>query len=365
MNILIITKHLNPGGISSYVFSLGKGLKQNGHKVIVASSGGMLEDNLRESGITHIKINLDTKSELSPKILFAVVKLLPVARENNIQIIHAQTRVASIVAFWISKLSQVPFTTTCHGFFKPRLFRRIFPCWGKKAIAVSEAVCEHLIHDFKLKKEDIELIYNGISSEDSCQFSLQEKMKFKDEFGLFCGPFVGCVARLSSVKGHKYLIEAFKSVLMDFPSVQLMLVGEGKIKPDLIAQIKKLGIEKSIVFIPSQLNTSLVLSLMDIFVMPSIQEGLGLAIMEAMAAGKAIVATNVGGIKNLIKNNETGILVASSDSRALADAIIDLLKDSSKAKALGTCAQDFIKREFTLEKMISKTEALYKSLLNQ
>ncbi|MDP2939241.1 MAG: glycosyltransferase family 4 protein [Candidatus Omnitrophota bacterium] len=364
MNILIIAKHLQPGGISSYVVSLAKGLRERGHNIFVASSGGMLEGLLKESSIELINLDLDTKSELSPKVLFAIKKLLLIVKEKNIQIIHAQTRVTSIIAYWLSKLSHIPYLTTCHGFFRPHFFRRLFPFWGKKTIAISDAVYAHLLQDFKLKKYSLELIYNGVCVKDASKFSLEEKRKFKDKFGLFCGPFVGCVARLSDVKGHKFLIDAFKIVLKDFPSAVLILVGDGRIKPDLIAQTKELGIEKRVVFIPSQLDTSLVLSLMDVFVMPSIQEGLGLAIMEAMAVGLPIVATDVGGIKNLIKDNESGILVSACDSRALAEAIILLLKDKNMAKALALKAHDFIQREFPLEKMLNKTEALYNSLLN-
>ncbi len=363
MNILIIAKHLEPGGITSYVVSLSKGLKKKGHNVIVVSSGGMLENVLKESAVDTPKVDLNTKSEISPKVLFAVKKLSSIAKEKNIQIIHAQTRVASIIAWWVAKSSKIPFVTTCHGFFKPRFFRRIFPCWGKKVIAISEAVYLHLIKDFKLKKENIELIYNGLDIESQLQNSLEAQKELKNKFGIGTGPVIGCVARLSEVKGHKFLIEAFKKVVREFPSAQLILVGEGRIKPELVSLAKTLSIEKNVIFIPSVLDTSLVLSIMDIFVMASVQEGLGLAIMEAMASGIPVIATEVGGIKNLIKNNETGILVHASDAGALADAVITLLRDRNRAKALASSAQDFIRKEFSLDKMVNKTEALYASLL--
>jgi glycosyltransferase involved in cell wall biosynthesis len=364
MNILIIAKHLEPGGISSYVISLSRGLIKKGHNCFVVSSGGVLEGLLQECGAVSIKVDLDTKSELSPKVFSAIRKLSLFVKEKDIQIIHAQTRVASIIAWRLSRLNNVPFISTCHGFFRPRLFRKIFPCWGKKTIAISEEVFKHLINDFRLKKENIELIYNGLDMKNISKHSLEAQQEFKNKFNIGVGPVVGCVARLSEVKGHKFLIESFKTVLKEFPHAQLILVGEGRIKPDLAALAVKLGVAENVIFIPSVLETSLALSVMDIFVMPSIQEGLGLAIMEAMANGIPVVATNVGGIRNLIKNNETGILVSSGDSKALADGIISLLKNKEKANMLSFNAQDFVQREFSLEKMVNKTEALYKSLLN-
>lgn len=365
MNILIIAKHLEPGGISSYVISLAKSLKQKHHNIIVASSGGILQGLLKENNIEFVNLDLNTKSELSPKILFALKKLSPIVKAKDIQIIHAQTRVTSIIAFWLAKLNHIPYLMTCHGFFKPHFFRRTFPFWGKKVIAISDAVYAHLINDFKLRKENIELIYNGLEIKKNIQQSQAEKEAFKTKFGLNSKPIVGCVARLSEVKGHKFLIQAFKIVLTEFPSLQLLLVGEGKIKRELSALAKDLAIEKNVIFIPNVVDTSLVLSIMEIFVMPSLQEGLGLAIMEAMAQALPIVATNVGGIRDLIKDNQTGILVSPRDSQGLAYAIITLLKDKPKAQALGKAAQDFIQREFSLEKMVDKTEALYNLLLKE
>ncbi len=364
MNILIIAKHLQPGGISSYVVSLAKGLRQRGHHIFVASSGGILEGCLSSAGVEVINLDLDTKSEISPKILLAVSRLLPMVKAENIQIIHAQTRVAGVISFWLAKLNRTAYLTTCHGFFRPHFFRRIFPFWGKKTIAISDAVYEHLIKDFKLKKENIELIYNGLEVKQPVKNS-ETRQEFKNKFGLGQGPVIGCVARLSQVKGHKILLEAFKTVRQEFPSAKLLLVGEGGIKPDLTVQARRLGIDTEVIFVPNQLDTSLVLSVMDVFVMASIQEGLGLAIMEAMAFGLPVVATSVGGIKNLISDNQTGLLVEAGDSGALANAVISLLKDSDRAKALAFSAQECILNNFSLDKMLDKTEALYNSLVIQ
>jgi glycosyltransferase involved in cell wall biosynthesis len=119
----------------------------------------------------------------------------------------------------------------------------------------------------------------------------------------------------------------------------------------------------SIIFIPEAKNTKDVLAAMDIFVMPSLQEGLGLALMEAMAQGVAVVGSAVGGIKTLIQDKENGLLVAPADAAALAQAIIALLKDSRLRRTLGSRAREFIIANFSKEEMADKTEMVYQQSL--
>ena len=138
MNILQLSTHLDIGGIGSYVVRTAGCLARKGHKVVVVSSGGSMAGELSGQGITHIKLNIRTKSELSPKLLFVLPRLLSIIRENNIQVIHAHTRVTQVLGCIASRLSGIPYVATCHGFFKLRASRRVFKCWGDKTIAISD-----------------------------------------------------------------------------------------------------------------------------------------------------------------------------------------------------------------------------------
>ena len=162
MNILYLTNHLNIGGISSYVLTLAAGIKKRGHNVYIASSGGQLLSSFITEGIIYIPIPIKTKSEASYKLLISKFKLLKYIKEKNIEIIHANTRVTQVLSFLIQRYCGRPYVSTCHGFFKKRFFRRIFPCWGNRVIAISESVKEHLIRDFQVKEEDVVVIHNGI-----------------------------------------------------------------------------------------------------------------------------------------------------------------------------------------------------------
>lgn len=364
MNILYLTNHLNVGGITNYILTLTKGMKEKGHCIYLASSGGELLYKFLENKITYIPISIKTKQDISPKILASMFKLLKVVKENYIDIVHSHSRTTQILGCLLSRRTGIKHVSTCHGFFKTRIFRKMFPCWGSKVIAISDAVKEHLMQDFNLDEHNIRVIHNGVDIAKSKLQNLECRIEIKNKLGLGDGPLVGIVARLSDVKGHSFLIQAMKIVLEKIPSAQLLIVGEGKEKEKLIALTQRLGIEKSVFFIPVVTDTQRMLSLMDLFVMPSLKEGLGLALMEAMGMGLPVIGSDVGGIKNLIKDGYNGLLVKPKDTQALALTILELLQDSKMRQVLGNQAHIFIKENFSSEKMISQTEKVYKECLN-
>lgn len=364
MNILYLSNHLNVGGITSYILSLAKGLKSRGCNVYVASSPGDCLSRFIQEGINYIPIPIKTKSEVDLKVLFSFFKLLKYIKEKNIDIIHVNTRVTQVLGCLLHRATGKPYISTCHGFFKPKFSRWLFPCWGERVIAISQQVSEHLRGDFKVDAAKIRLIHSGIDLNRFPAHDSNAKLAAKEKFGLLGSKVVGIIARLSDVKGHTYLIEAMKKVLEKISNAKLLIIGEGKEKKTLVDLSKSLGIEKSILFLPSFNDTLQGLAAMDVFVMPSLKEGLGLSLMEAMAYGLAVVGSNIGGIKTLIQNGENGLLVEPADSDALSRAISELLQDTLKAKALGEKARIFIHKNFSLEGMILRTEEVYLECLN-
>jgi glycosyltransferase involved in cell wall biosynthesis len=357
MNILLIANHLNVGGISSYLFTLATGLKQKGHQVYLASSGGELENKFNAAGITHFKVCLNTKKEVSPKIIFSFLKLRKEIKKFKIDLVHSNSRTTQVLGNLLSRYLALPHIFTCHGFFKPKLSRRLFPCWGENVIAISQEVKQHLISDFKLNAGKISVINNGIDTKNFGDFS--ERSNLRQKLGIDDAVLVGIIARLSDVKGHIYLIQAMARVRDNFPTAKLLIIGEGKMKDGLIKKVDELGLRDNALFISEVKNTKDMLAAMDIFVMPSLQEGLGLALMEAMAQGLAVIGSAVGGIKSLIQDKVNGLLVAPADVPGLTEAIIKLLKDSSLRQGLGSNARKFIMDNFSKEKMVDHTEKVY------
>lgn len=366
MRIMLLTTHIDIGGIGTYTTTLAEALSQRGHRVVVASSGGDLTDYLKKINIEHVRLNIRTKSEINPQVLIGSFNLMNLLKENSFNLIHAQTRVTQFIACNMSRFIKIPVVSTCHGFFKKRLGRLLFPCWGRRVIAISEAVKNHLIKDLNVKEDIIKVIHNGIDIQKfSVHYSPSEILEFKKQFGLKDGPVIGIIARLSSVKGHNFLIQAFSQVLKTKPNAQLFVVGSGPEKDNLLDLVKTLGINKNVIFQMPISDTTKPLSVMDIFVMPSIQEGLGLSIMEAMAAGRPVIATDVGGVSTLVKDKDTGFLIPPQDAGKLSSTILNLLEDKPTQLKVGACAQEYVRKNFNLEDMVSKVEDVYKEVLEK
>ncbi len=359
MNVVLLTNHFNAGGITTYVLTLARGLKAAGDKVWVVSSGGDCEGMLKECGVVHVTMDLKTSSEGNPKLWFVLPQILQFVKDNDIQLMHAQTRVTAVLAAIISRLKGVPYMTTCHGFFRPKLFRLMFPCWGKKVIAISGPFKEHLELGFNVPNYRIALIPNGI---DSARFAtLDDKQRgiIREEKHITGNPVIGIIARLSSVKGIDVLIAAMPVILKQFPNACLWIVGQGDQETYLKECVIKRDLSSNVKFLPAVNQTAALLPLLDVFVMPSLSEGLGLSVMEAQASGVVVVASRVGGLVDLIEDGVTGSLVPPSDHQALADKIITVIKNPKQAKAMAEAARKRINSLFSADRMVMETRLCY------
>lgn len=365
MRILLLTTHLNIGGISTYTVSLARALKLKGREVYVASSGGDLTAGLEKAGIAHINIDIFTKSELSPKVFRAIFEISRIARKLNIDVIHSQTRITQVAGFFASKLCSVPLVTTCHGFFHKNIGRAILPSWGDKVIAISDAVRENLVNYFGVDKARVSLIYNGVEAEKFLKaISKEEKDSLKDSFGIKkdCN-VIGMISRFTPDKGHDTLLYGLSGILKEKPNTQLVLVGDGDKKQDMINLAQKLNLSDQVVFVKPQIDTVDVLSIMDIFMFtPARREGLGLAVLEAVASGKPVVATDVGGVSSVIENNVNGFLVEPAKPELLVEPVLRLLNDQALYAKMARSGREIAVRKFSIREMADRTENVYRSL---
>ncbi|VAX35110.1 hypothetical protein MNBD_UNCLBAC01-2080 [hydrothermal vent metagenome] len=363
MNIILLSTHLNTGGITSYLLTLAKGLVQRGHQVHVITSGGNMEEVFLSLGVKVVNLNIRTKSELSPKLYKALWPLRKYIKENNIDVVHTHTRITQVMGSLVQRVTECSVVSTCHGFFKTRLSRHIFPCWGQKTIAISSAVKKHLLEDFNVKKSQIELIESGIDLQKFLPVEEKKKGQLRKKLGLDGGSVLGIVARLSDVKGQDILVEAMSTVIKKFPTVKLLLVGEGKLEPLLREMVENLDLEDHVLFFPVVDQAPEMLTVLDVFVNPSRQEGLGISVMEAQAVGLSVVASNVGGIPSLIEDGKTGVLVDSENSKILAEAIIDLLQHRDKQKKIGLAAREHALKNYSAEVMVDKILQVYQEVI--
>lgn len=365
MKILFVTTHMNVGGVTTYIITLAKYLKKNGVDVVCASSGGTLVSELENLGVKHYEISIQTKNELHPKMLFAFFKALEIVDKEEITHVHSHTRVAQVLASWLKMARGIYFVSTCHGFFKRRLTRRFFPAWGDRVIAISDPVREHLVNDFKVKKSKIRMVHNGVEANKyEVNLSSYDRDELRKYYGVGkTGYVVGGISRLAKMKGYQNLIRAIPSVIKKYPDTKFVIIGYGKYKKKLIKLARRLKVDEHIVFTGKVEDVGVALELIDVFVLPSISsEGFGLAVLEAMAAGKPIIVSNLGGVYALVKEDINGWLLPPGDINELSKAIIKLIDCPDLIESFGKNSYRIAREQFSMERMAAGIIDVYKEV---
>ncbi len=358
MNILILTNHLNIGGITRYVLNLSYGLRKRGSRVFVGSLPGWGEEFLKENDISFLRLPLKTKSIFSPRLIISYFILKRFIHKENIQLIHAQTRITQFLASLLSKKLNIAYVSTFHGFYRSHLMRRMLPCLGDLTIAISQAVGQRLIEDFNLNKKNLRVIYNSASPELGRSIN-------KDYAHLKGSPTLGIIARLSAEKGHILLFSAFRQLIKDYPQARLLVVGSGRKEEELKDWVRKENLAAQIIFLGNVFELSPLFKIVDVSVLPSTLEGLGLSILEAQANGVPVVASSIGGISEIIKHKQTGILVKPGDPFELYQGIKLLLENALLREEIVNNAKQQIKERFSLDNMVGQVESVYKELISK
>jgi glycosyltransferase involved in cell wall biosynthesis len=367
LNVLHLSTHVDIGGITSYIGTLSKALSKKGHQSSVVSSGGNAWSMLARAGVLSYDFPIRTKNELNPKLWWALPQIVSLVKEERYDILHAHSRVTQVMAHFISKFTGVPAVSTAHGFYRPRLGRRVFPAWGERVVAISPLVAESLKNDHHVDPRKIRVIYNAIDLENFMRrLGQQDREWLKQRYGIPLNSFVvGSLSRLVQDKGHEYLIEAVRRVAQERPDIFLLIVGDGREKAALERAAAK-ALPGRVKMIPGVQDTTAVLSMMDVFAHAATwREGFGLSIAEAMIAQVPVVATDIPAINTLLKDGENGRVVAPKDAAALASAISDLARDSGRARALGQEGHETALALCRPERMAEEMEALYQETIEE
>ncbi|MBW8010461.1 MAG: glycosyltransferase family 4 protein [Chloroflexi bacterium] len=231
-------------------------------------------------------------------------------------------------------------------------------------ITVSDALKTQVINNENISAHKVKVIKNGIQLFSEYENSPVSMEAVRASLNISRDEHVVLsVGRLVIEKGFQFLIEAIPQVLEVFPNTVFIIVGGGHMKDTLNITAQKLGIEKSLRLIGKREDIRNILQSSDIFVLPSLSEGLSIAIMEAMNVGLPVIASRVGGIPEIIQHETNGFLISPKSSDAIADSIIDLLKNDAVRKRMGQAAKVHIKKNFTLEGMALKYEKLFYELM--
>ncbi len=230
------------------------------------------------------------------------------------------------------------------------------------AITVSEATKNAWIKQTRISENKIKVIYNGI---DFSYFNhATEQFSMKHELGISLDKIVvGVPARLHPMKGHCYLFEAIKRIKVDKGNIVFLLIGDGEMLASLESSVIQLGLTDMIKFLGYRSDVPKILSNLDFVVLPTVFEALPFALIEAQVSGKAVIASNVGGIPEIIEDGVTGILVSPRDSLALAEAITMLINDSELCKKMGDAGCKRAKQLFSLNRMVDETLYVFKKII--
>jgi len=368
LKILHLTNHLNTGGITTYIRTLAVEQVKAGHDVFVWGARGIYSNDLKAAGITALEDVPRCKSELSPRLWLALPKLVNILKTQSIDIIHAHTRVTQVLAAGATFFVKIPYVSTAHMFYKRRLGRRLFPCWGKTIIAISKAMEEGLRTIFKEKGlPPIVVVPNGIEVEKLlAKFNKVDRSKAREAYGYRKEDLVVLsLCRLIPVKGIHILIEAFAMACREAPEIKLLIAGAGD--PDYVqklkARVSELGLGKKVLFIGNESEIEKPLRAGDIFAAPYLwPEAFGLSVLEAMAVGLPVVGSISGGIVELLGDGKHGLLFDRENIADLASCLVQYAKDLSLRSGMGEAARQ-ASLKYTSQRMCELINAVYKEVL--
>jgi glycosyltransferase involved in cell wall biosynthesis len=260
--------------------------------------------------------------------------------------------------------------TTNHNWlkwhWKLKLYRFIdifFIRYFDLIITASDKIKEEMLQ-YHIAENKIRVIDYGINIEDFDTPILNGALR--KELGIHENEkIIGTIGRLKTEKGHIFLLQAAKEILKQFKDIKVVIVGDGPLRNQLEAQARTFGIEKNIIFTGHRKEKLELLTMMDIVVLPSVEEGLPIALLEAMAAKRPVIATRVGAIPKVIKDHENGILIPPKDADALQKSVCHLLGDPRLSHRLAVEANLTVKMNFTSERMCKKYYKLYVELTNR
>ncbi len=307
--------------------------------------------------------------------IHALLKLYFLILRGRYDIVHCHTSKGGFIGRLAARLANVkciiysPHGDIFEGYFgkiKTRFFiwlERFSARFTDKIITLTKSGIEPYIKAGIGQKSQFDYIYNGIDVE-SLRKRKVGRIQKRQEIGVEDDCFLIVTAgRLVPVKGYTYLVAALAQVITEIPNIRLVFLGDGELRGELLGQVKTLGLEKQVLFLGMRSDVPEIISCSDLFVLPSINEGFGVVLLEAMAMKCPIVATNVGGVPEVVLDGETGILVPPGDPVQLARGIIRLLKDRSLAFQMAECGYQRLEDCFDIRETVSKTEHLYKELL--
>lgn len=300
--------------------------------------------------------------------LSALITLMRLVRKEKINILHLHGYGAWTFGRIVSLLTGVPAVLHEH-FADPKIpFYQKFVDYAFRGLpypvlAVSEYVKDFCVKSRGVMPEKVILLYNGAPLDEFSPILEEQKALLKKALAITEGyQVVGTIGRLDVEKGIEYFLRAIPAVHSQCPQTRFLIVGDGPLLGQLQAVARRLSLDNLVDFVGFRKDISEILAILDVMVIPSLREGAPLTAFEAMAMGKPIVATEVGGLKEILQHKKTALLIPSQDPSALAESVVQLLQDQEFARQLGNTACKTVKN-YDIRKTVRGIEQIYKRLV--
>lgn len=377
IRIAILVTRMDIGGVPDHIMTLLDGLSDRVHITLITDSlHPEHQEAIEAKGIPVVFLPMSRLINIGADIR-SLRKLCQILKQGNFDILHTHMSKAALLGAIVGAIYRdLTVINTAHnlGFIA-------MPQWWKKSIfwvydklisafgidatiTVSQRVADAVVRARILPQKRVFVIPNGIRLQ---KFSSRasEKNNFRQEIlgDNASGKIIICVARLVWFKGIDTLIDAFADVAKNHPDAHLAIVGNGELKDNLVAQAHHLALEDRVHFCGERQDVPALLAASDLFVLSSVSEGLPISLLEAMAAHLPIVATDVGGICEMVIDEKTGRIVPAADPGKLASNVSDLLADPALRHRYGEAGFTLLNEKFTQQSMVEKTEALYRKLV--
>jgi glycosyltransferase involved in cell wall biosynthesis len=383
IKVMRVIARLNVGGPSIHVVNLNKGLDPARFESLLVSGTenpgeGSMTDYAVNNGILPIIIpEIVGEASLKPRDLYALTKLFHLIRKERPDIIHTHTAKAGFLGRLAGRLAGVPVIVhtyhghVLHSYYSPlktqilRFMERSLARLTDSIVAVSQQVKNDLVSYRIASREKITVIPLGFELEPflTCE---KHRGELRRELGLSDDArLVGIVGRIFPIKNHRLFLDAASRLATLEPAVRFLVVGDGIQRQEMESYARQLGMEGRVIFTGWRRDLPRIYADLDILVVSSHNEGTPVSAIEAMASGRPVIGTRVGGLPDIISEGDNGFLVPPADPEALANAILRLLKDSEKAVQMGLAGRAMARQRFAVGRLISETETLYFQLLKK
>lgn len=364
------------GGAESHVVSLLRGLSDTGNYELHLAyftekpdSARSLKPDVQQLGIqTH---DLKATAKLDP---MGFIRLARLIQQQRFDIVHSHSIRSLIGTAVLIGLLRYPgaLVTSVHS-EDPLLEYPVISSivslagrWVNSVIAISNIVRQHIIRHTRISPEKIHKIYYGLDPQPAKESGDQDPINLRQEYGLSTDTrLIVVVARLGIEKGHRYAIEAMPGILKRVPKVKLLIVGhEDSISEADLAKIADANdVRKDVIFCGFRQDVPGVLQQADLLILPSLREGFGLVLLEAMSAHCPIVASDTGAISEVVLDGGTGTLVPPADPDSLSEAITAILSNPDLSTKFVKSGYQRLLQEFSIDRMVAETDSLYKNIL--